>query len=109
MDAPVSEAPAEEAEELLCDLLLARSDVAWFALAAAVPDELASSFDWHADPITRTTPGTSKYRNTQTVQRFLRSQCRASFQSNRRFMTWIKDRAVERPTHFAETDARQKT
>ena len=41
MDAPVSEAPAEEAEELLCDLLLARSDVAWFALAAAVPDELA--------------------------------------------------------------------
>ena len=34
-------APAEEADELLCDLLLALPDDAWSALAAAVPDELA--------------------------------------------------------------------
>jgi hypothetical protein len=56
-------------------------------------------FDWHADPIPRTTPVTPTYRNTQNVQRSLQSQCGASFQSNRRFMTWIKD-----GTHFGERD-----
>ena len=40
-DAPASEAPAEEAEELLYGLLAALHDDAWSALAAAVPDELA--------------------------------------------------------------------
>jgi hypothetical protein len=34
-------APAEEADELLCDLLLALPDDAWSAIAAAVPDELS--------------------------------------------------------------------
>ena len=53
----------------------------------------AKQFDWHADRITRTTPVTSTYRNTQNVRRFLQSQCGASFRFNRRFMAWIKDGA----------------
>ena len=39
--APAPVGPAEEAEERLCDLLLALPDDAWSALAAAVPHELA--------------------------------------------------------------------
>jgi hypothetical protein len=60
-------------------------------VADTTPIMKTRQFDWHADPIPRTTPVTSTYRNTQNVQRFLQSQCGASFQSNRRFMTWIKD------------------
>src|SRR6202030_4676620 len=73
-------------------------------VADTTPIMKTKQFDWHADPIPRTTPVTSTYRNTQNVRRFLQSQCGASFQSSRRFMTWIKDGAVERPIHFAERD-----
>jgi len=51
------------------------------------------AFDWHADPITRATPITGSYRNTQNVRRFFRSQCGAEFKFDRPFMAWLKDGA----------------
>ena len=50
-----------------------------------------STFDWHSDPITRDTPVTASYRNTQNVRRFLKGECGAHFTFNRPFMQWIKD------------------
>ena len=52
-----------------------------------------TAFDWHSDPITRDTPVTASYRNTQNVRRFLKSQCGGHFTFNRPFMQWIKDGA----------------
>ncbi|MEM7188952.1 MAG: DUF6434 domain-containing protein [Pseudomonadota bacterium] len=49
------------------------------------------AFDWHADPITRETPVTATYRNTQNVRRFLTAECGADFKFDRPFMAWIKD------------------
>ena len=48
-------------------------------------------FDWHRDPITRETPVTASYRNTQNVRRFLKSECGEHFAFDRPFMQWIKD------------------
>lgn len=48
-------------------------------------------FDWHADAITRKTPVTASYKNTQNVRRFLKSQCGTGFRFDRGFMQWIKD------------------
>jgi hypothetical protein len=48
-------------------------------------------FDWHADPIARTTPVTPTYRTTQNVRRFLLSQCGEQFSFDRSFMRWITD------------------
>ena len=48
-------------------------------------------FDWHGGKITRATPVTSSYRNTQNVRRFLVAQCGAAFKFDRPFMAWIKD------------------
>ena len=48
-------------------------------------------FDWHCDRITRATPVTRTYRNTQNVRRFLRSQCGEDFKFDRPFMAWIKN------------------
>ncbi len=50
-----------------------------------------SQFDWHGDPITRGTPITRNYKNTQNVRRFLSSQCGERFKFDRPFMQWIKD------------------
>ncbi len=50
-----------------------------------------TKFDWHSDPITRQTPVTKDYRNTQNVRRFLRSQCGNDFRFSRPFMAWIKN------------------
>lgn len=50
-----------------------------------------TAFDWHSDPITRDTPVSASYRNTQNVRRFLQSQCGARFTFDRPFMRWIKD------------------
>ena len=47
-------------------------------------------FDWHSDTITRDTPITSNYRNTQRVRRFFREQCGDHFKFDRPFMTWLK-------------------
>jgi len=52
-----------------------------------------SEFDWHADRITRSTPVSRSYRNTQNVRRFLKSQCGAHFRFDRPFMQWIKNGA----------------
>jgi hypothetical protein len=48
-------------------------------------------FDWHCDPITRKTPITASYRNTQNVRRFFRSQCGPHFKFDRAFMAWLKN------------------
>ncbi len=50
-------------------------------------------FDWHSGSITRSTPVTADYRNTQNVRRFLKQQCGADFVFDRGFMQWIKDGA----------------
>lgn len=50
-------------------------------------------FDWHGGSITRDTPVTAGYRNTQNVRRFLKQQCGTDFVFDRSFMQWIKDGA----------------
>lgn len=50
-----------------------------------------SGFDWHSDPITRQTPVTSCYRNTQNARRFLKRECGEEFKFDRPLMQWIKD------------------
>lgn len=52
-----------------------------------------STFDWHCDAISRETPVTKGYRNTQNVRRFLRRACGQDFKFDRGFMAWIKDGA----------------
>jgi len=52
-----------------------------------------SEFNWHTDTITRSTPVTPSYRNSQNVRRFLKSQCGEDFRFDRAFMQWIKDGA----------------
>ncbi len=52
-----------------------------------------TAFDWHADPIDRSTAVTGTYRNTQNVRRFLAAECGDSFKFDRTFMAWIKDGA----------------
>ncbi|WP_062381960.1 DUF6434 domain-containing protein [Pseudomonas abietaniphila] len=53
------------------------------------------TFNWHSDPITRTTPLDKHYRNTQNVRRFLISQCGEAFKFDRPFMAWIKQSAPQ--------------
>lgn len=48
-------------------------------------------FDWHSGSITRDTPVTSSYKNTQNVRRFMVEQCGAAFRFDREFMAWIID------------------
>jgi hypothetical protein len=48
-------------------------------------------FDWHSDTISRQTPVTRTYRNTQNVRRFLKAECGETFKFDRAFMAWIKD------------------
>jgi len=50
-----------------------------------------SRFDWHSDPIFRTTPVTPSYKNTQNVRRFMIQECGEGFKFNRAFMAWIID------------------
>ncbi|MEC4593471.1 DUF6434 domain-containing protein [Nitrospirillum amazonense] len=47
-------------------------------------------FDWHADPIDRTTPITTGYRGTQNVRRFFHRECGEHFKFDRPFMAWMK-------------------
>ena len=49
------------------------------------------AFDWHSDPITRTTPVTATYRNTQNVRRFFKRECGDGFRFDRDFMAWMKN------------------
>ncbi|MEM9473518.1 MAG: DUF6434 domain-containing protein [Pseudomonadota bacterium] len=50
-----------------------------------------SEFNWHTDSITRSTPVTKDYKNTQNVRRFLKAQCGPDFRFDQPFMHWIKD------------------
>ena len=63
----------------------------------AVPPTLAlprmPPFNWHSDLITRATPVTASYRNTQKVRRFLRAECGGHFKFDRPFMAWMKSGA----------------
>ncbi|MEX5543763.1 DUF6434 domain-containing protein, partial [Pseudomonas poae] len=36
-------------------------------------------FNWHSDSLTRATPVTSSYKNTQNVRRFMLEHCGAAF------------------------------
>lgn len=49
------------------------------------------AFDWHSSKITRATPITRDYRNTQNVWRFFKAHCGAAFRFDRPFMAWLKD------------------
>jgi hypothetical protein len=49
------------------------------------------SFDWHSEQITRATPITKSYRNTQNVRRFFKSECGNAFRFDRPFMAWLKN------------------
>ncbi|WDG40139.1 DUF6434 domain-containing protein [Pseudomonas synxantha] len=48
-------------------------------------------FDWHSGPLTRATPVTPNYKNTQNVRRFMLEQCGPTFKFNRPFMAWIRN------------------
>ncbi len=61
------------------------------AAPAAKGKRRKPGFDWHRDPITRQTPVTESYRNTQNVRRFLQSVCGEDFAFDRAFMRWVKN------------------
>ncbi|MGU9857450.1 DUF6434 domain-containing protein [Pseudomonas sp. LF245] len=48
-------------------------------------------FDWHSDIITRATPVTPSYKNTQNVRRFMLEHCGPGFKFDRSFMAWIRN------------------
>ncbi len=50
-----------------------------------------TTLDWHSSPLTRQTPVTADYRNTQNVRRFLTRECGEDFRFDRPFLAWIKD------------------
>jgi hypothetical protein len=52
--------------------------------------DAVKAFDWHRDAITRSTPITASYRNTQNVRRFFQAQCGLHFKFDRLFMAWLK-------------------
>lgn len=50
-----------------------------------------ADFDWHSGNVTRETPVTKSYRNTQKVRRFFKAECGAHFKFDRSFMAWMID------------------
>ncbi len=54
-------------------------------------EKQVDDFDWHSDQITKNTPVTGAYRNTQNVRRFLQQNCGPDFRFDREFMAWIKN------------------
>lgn len=68
-----------------------------------------SEFNWHSDTITRLTPVTASYRNSQNVRRFLKSQCGPGFKFDRPFMQWIKDGADKTMGDVADEWIRRHT
>jgi Domain of unknown function (DUF6434) len=55
-----------------------------------VKDKQMTGFDWHSGDITRATPLTKSYRNTQNARRFFKSECGDDFKFDRAFMAWLK-------------------
>lgn len=51
------------------------------------------AFNWHSDPITRTTAIDGGYKNTQNVRRFLCADCGPGFAFDRALMAWIRSGA----------------
>jgi hypothetical protein len=49
-----------------------------------------TTFDWHSGGITRATPITDCYRNTQNVRRFFKAECGDGFKFDRSFMAWLR-------------------
>jgi len=49
-----------------------------------------TAFDWHSGEVTRATPITHSYRNTQKVRRFFVAECGSDFKFDREFMGWMK-------------------
>ena len=49
-----------------------------------------ANFDWHKDRLTRATPITPSYRNTQNVRRFFKAECGSHFKFDRPFMAWLR-------------------
>lgn len=60
------------------------------------------AFDWHRDSITRATPVTASYRNTQNVRRFFKAECGGHFRFDRAFMAWLKDGGAKTMGHAAD-------
>lgn len=48
-------------------------------------------FDWHSGSITRATPVTPRYKNTQNVRRFMLEHCGPAFKFDRPIMAWIRN------------------
>ena len=48
-------------------------------------------FDWHSGSISRATPVTPRYKNTQNVRRFMLEHCGPAFKFDRPFMAWIRN------------------
>ncbi len=46
-------------------------------------------FNWHSGRVTRATPITGAYRNTQNVRGFFQAQCGDGFRFDRPFMAWL--------------------
>jgi len=49
-----------------------------------------STFDWHAEPLSKTTVITDSYKNTQNVRQFFKETVGERFKFNIAFMEWIK-------------------
>ena len=56
---------------------------------AVLANAAAWRFDWHSSVLTRATPITNTYRNTQNVRRFFRAECGEDFKFDRPFMAWM--------------------
>lgn len=67
------------------------------------------TFDWHSGKITRATPVTANYRNTQNVRRFMILQCGTEFKFDRPFMAWIKDGHPKTMGNVADEWKRRKS
>ena len=48
-------------------------------------------FDWHSGVMTRATPVTPHYKNTQKVRRFMLEHCGPAFKFDRPLMDWIRN------------------
>ncbi len=66
------------------------------------------NFDWHADPISRATPVTTTYRNTQNLRRFFRLECGDQFKFDRPFMAWLVDGSPKTMGEAADEWMRRK-
>lgn len=85
----------------------ARDDVT-FDIMCRSAEALRMSFDWHAQPINRSTTVIPSYRSTQNVRRFLKRECGEDFAFDRAFVAWIKDGAPKTMGDVADEWLRRK-